>query len=65
MYKFGGSSVRDGERMKEVADIICSFPDNLPIVVLSAMGKVGRLRTRSSVRWHSACAATCAHKHSC
>ncbi|KAF8056140.1 AK1 [Scenedesmus sp. PABB004] len=39
VYKFGGSSVRDAERMREVADIICSFPDNLPVVVLSAMGK--------------------------
>jgi hypothetical protein len=27
--------------MREVADIICSFPNNLPAVVLSAMGKVG------------------------
>lgn len=41
VYKFGGSSVRDAERMREVADIICSFQDNLPCVVLSAMGKVG------------------------
>jgi hypothetical protein len=40
VYKFGGSSVRDAERMREVADIICSFPDLLPVVVLSAMGKV-------------------------
>lgn len=24
----------------EVADIICSFPEHLPCVVLSAMGKV-------------------------
>lgn len=40
MYKFGGSSVRDAERMREVADIICSFPEHLPCVVLSAMGKV-------------------------
>ena len=39
-YKFGGSSVRDAERMREVADIICSFPEYLPCVVLSAMGKV-------------------------
>ena len=29
--------------MREVADIICSFPENLPVVVLSAMGKVGIL----------------------
>jgi aspartate kinase len=26
--------------MREVADIICSFPQYLPCVVLSAMGKV-------------------------
>lgn len=39
VYKFGGSSVRDAERMREVADIICSFPHYLPCVVLSAMGK--------------------------
>lgn len=40
--KFGGSSVASAERMLEVAQIICSFPDQLPCVVLSAMGKVGR-----------------------
>jgi aspartate kinase len=40
VYKFGGSSVRDAERMREVADIICGFPEHLPCVVLSAMGKV-------------------------
>ncbi|GBF88595.1 aspartokinase chloroplastic-like [Raphidocelis subcapitata] len=39
VYKFGGSSVRDAERMREVADIVCSFPEHLPCVVLSAMGK--------------------------
>ncbi|KAL6755323.1 aspartate kinase [Haematococcus lacustris] len=43
VYKFGGSSVRDAERMREVADIICSFPDYLPVVVLSAMGKTTNL----------------------
>lgn len=43
VYKFGGSSVRDAERMREVADIICSFPENLPCVVLSAMGKTTNL----------------------
>jgi aspartate kinase len=26
--------------MREVADIVCSFPEHLPCVVLSAMGKV-------------------------
>jgi aspartate kinase len=39
VMKFGGSSVRDAARMKEVAAIICSFPKELPCVVLSAMGK--------------------------
>jgi len=43
VYKFGGSSVRDAERMREVADIICSFADMLPVVVLSAMGKTTNL----------------------
>ena len=41
VYKFGGSSVATAQRMREVADIICSFPDQAPVVVLSAMGKVG------------------------
>lgn len=39
VYKFGGSSVATAERMWEVAQIVCSFPENLPCVVLSAMGK--------------------------
>ncbi len=38
--QFGGSSVASAERMMEVADIVCSFPEHLPCVVLSAMGKV-------------------------
>uniref|UniRef100_A0ACD5XBA6 Uncharacterized protein n=1 Tax=Avena sativa TaxID=4498 RepID=A0ACD5XBA6_AVESA len=37
--KFGGSSVASAERMKEVADLILSFPEETPVVVLSAMGK--------------------------
>nr|XP_027102101.1 aspartokinase 1, chloroplastic-like [Coffea arabica]XP_027102102.1 aspartokinase 1, chloroplastic-like [Coffea arabica] len=37
--KFGGSSVASAERMREVADLICSFPEERPIIVLSAMGK--------------------------
>uniref|UniRef100_A0A0E0KLK6 Aspartokinase n=1 Tax=Oryza punctata TaxID=4537 RepID=A0A0E0KLK6_ORYPU len=37
--KFGGSSVASAERMREVADLILSFPEETPIVVLSAMGK--------------------------
>ena len=40
VMKFGGSSVANAARMREVAAIICSFPDQLPCVVLSAMGKV-------------------------
>lgn len=39
VMKFGGSSVANAERMVEVAQIVCSFPDQLPCVVLSAMGK--------------------------
>eukprot|EP00242_Pyramimonas_sp_CCMP2087_P011691 CAMPEP_0198199080 /NCGR_PEP_ID=MMETSP1445-20131203/2408_1 /TAXON_ID=36898 /ORGANISM="Pyramimonas sp., Strain CCMP2087" /LENGTH=581 /DNA_ID=CAMNT_0043868797 /DNA_START=76 /DNA_END=1821 /DNA_ORIENTATION=- len=39
VMKFGGSSVRDAERMVEVAAIICAFPENAPAIVLSAMGK--------------------------
>ncbi|BAF13820.1 Os03g0850400, partial [Oryza sativa Japonica Group] len=37
--KFGGSSVASAERMREVADLILSFPEETPVVVLSAMGK--------------------------
>lgn len=37
--KFGGSSMASAERMKEVADLIRSFPEERPIIVLSAMGK--------------------------
>jgi aspartokinase len=40
VYKFGGSSVATADRMREVAAIVCSFPDQAPLVVLSAMGKV-------------------------
>jgi aspartate kinase len=43
VYKFGGSSVADAERMRNVAEIICSFPDELPCVVVSAMGKTTNL----------------------
>ncbi|XP_021745951.1 aspartokinase 1, chloroplastic-like isoform X2 [Chenopodium quinoa] len=39
VMKFGGSSVSSAERMKEVAQLILSFPDEIPVVVLSAMGK--------------------------
>lgn len=39
VMKFGGSSVASAERMREVADLILSFPEEHPVVVLSAMGK--------------------------
>nr|AAD41796.1 precursor monofunctional aspartokinase [Glycine max] len=39
VMKFGGSSVASADRMKEVATLILSFPEERPIVVLSAMGK--------------------------
>ncbi|KAF5201828.1 Aspartokinase 1 protein [Thalictrum thalictroides] len=39
VMKFGGSSVATAERMKEVADLILSFPQEKPVIVLSAMGK--------------------------
>lgn len=39
VMKFGGSSVASAGRMREVADLVLSFPDEQPIVVLSAMGK--------------------------
>jgi aspartokinase len=52
VYKFGGSSVRDAERMREVADIICSFPQYLPCVVLSAMGTgLGSQQQQQQERW--------------
>ncbi|KAK9858857.1 hypothetical protein WJX84_007034 [Apatococcus fuscideae] len=43
VMKFGGSSVANAQRMREVADIICSFPEHLPCIVLSAMGKTTNL----------------------
>ncbi|KAH0860955.1 hypothetical protein HID58_089216 [Brassica napus] len=39
VMKFGGSSVATAERMREVADLILAFPEESPVVVLSAMGK--------------------------
>ncbi|OIW12296.1 hypothetical protein TanjilG_06085 [Lupinus angustifolius] len=39
VMKFGGSSVASAERMREVAALILSFPQERPIIVLSAMGK--------------------------
>ncbi|KAL5069566.1 hypothetical protein RYX36_020453 [Vicia faba] len=37
--KFGGSSVASAERIMEVATLVMSFPQEIPIVVLSAKGK--------------------------
>lgn len=37
--KFGGSFVASIERMKEVADLNLSFPEESHGIVLSAMGK--------------------------
>ncbi|XP_041005775.1 aspartokinase 3, chloroplastic isoform X2 [Juglans microcarpa x Juglans regia] len=39
VMKFGGSSVASSSRMREVAELILSFPKERPVVVLSAMGK--------------------------
>ncbi|KAK6937147.1 Aspartate/glutamate/uridylate kinase [Dillenia turbinata] len=39
VMKFGGSSVASAERMREVAELILSFPQERPVIVLSAMGK--------------------------
>ncbi|XP_042473239.1 aspartokinase 1, chloroplastic-like [Zingiber officinale] len=39
VMKFGGSSVASSERMKEIAGLILSFPEERPVIVLSAMGK--------------------------
>lgn len=39
VMKFGGSSVASAERMRQVAELIRSFPEERPVIVLSAMGK--------------------------
>ncbi|KAH7836212.1 hypothetical protein Vadar_033721 [Vaccinium darrowii] len=39
VMKFGGSSVGSAERMREVADLVLGFPEENPVIVLSAMGK--------------------------
>ncbi|KAF5958615.1 hypothetical protein HYC85_005840 [Camellia sinensis] len=39
VMKFGGSSVASADRMREVADLILKFPEEKPVIVLSAMGK--------------------------
>ena len=41
--KFGGSSLATADRMQEVARVISSFPNESPIIVLSAMGKTTNL----------------------
>ncbi|KAE9588849.1 hypothetical protein Lal_00012539 [Lupinus albus] len=43
VMKFGGSSLASAERMREVASLILSFPEEMPIIVLSAMGKTTNL----------------------
>ncbi|VAH83985.1 unnamed protein product [Triticum turgidum subsp. durum] len=43
VMKFGGSSVSSAARMKEVAGLIQAFPEERPVVVLSAMGKTTNL----------------------
>ena len=47
VYKFGGSSLADASRMREVADIVCSFPQYYPCIVLSAMGNTTNLLIES------------------
>ncbi|KAI5445001.1 hypothetical protein KIW84_013321 [Lathyrus oleraceus] len=39
VMKFGGSSVANAVRMKEVANLILNFPEERPIILLSATGK--------------------------
>ena len=39
VFKFGGASVKDGEGVKNVAEVLKQFPDQKISVVVSAMGK--------------------------
>ncbi|PKA64361.1 Aspartokinase 1, chloroplastic [Apostasia shenzhenica] len=39
VMKFGSSLVATAEKMRGVADLILSFPEERPVIVLSAMGK--------------------------
>ncbi|PKU75093.1 aspartokinase 2, chloroplastic [Dendrobium catenatum] len=39
VMKFGGSSVSTADRIREVAELILTFPEESPVIVLSAMGK--------------------------
>jgi aspartokinase len=41
--KFGGSSVSSPARMEEVAGLVLAFPEERPVLVLSAMGKTTNL----------------------
>uniref|UniRef100_A0ACD5XJU5 Uncharacterized protein n=1 Tax=Avena sativa TaxID=4498 RepID=A0ACD5XJU5_AVESA len=43
VMKFGGSSLSSAARMEEVAGLILAFPEERPVVVLSAMGKTTNL----------------------
>lgn len=43
VMKFGGSSVATAERMREVAKLVLGFPQENPIIVMSAMGKTTNL----------------------
>lgn len=47
VMKFGGSSLASAERMREVAHLILCFPEERPIIVLSAMGKTTNNLIRS------------------
>ena len=38
VLKFGGTSVKSVARIQHVADLICRFPEQKKIVVVSAMG---------------------------
>lgn len=46
VMKFGGSSVATAEKMRNVARVVCRDANELPCVVLSAMGKVGAGRLK-------------------
>ncbi|MGN7818708.1 aspartate kinase [Chitinophaga sp. 22536] len=39
VFKFGGASLESVERIKQVAQIVQSFPDDKLLIVISAMGK--------------------------
>lgn len=52
VMKFGGSSLASAERMREVAHLILCFPEERPIIVLSALGKTTNnlIRVRSRAK---------------